>query len=268
MCTLTAFSFFGQTAEPSGLLRVSFNRDEMRTRPPGLPPKFHTIENRNTLYPIDPQGGGAWIALNDAGLVMAILNVNPGPHYIKEMIRLMPRMKSRGKIIPSLLQASTAEEALNLAKKIDLEQFFPFRLVFMDRNHHGFLRWDRTGVESGMEEWVKPIFYTSSGLGDSLVHEVREPLFQEMLANRTTSPEEFAGYQDQFHQLQIYKRPHLSICMERSDARTVSHTLIEIDGRQGVINYKDNAPCKKGVTVRSHMNLSIMESPESPGTNS
>jgi hypothetical protein len=58
-------------------VRLAFNRDEKRTRAPGLPPRAARIGHRTAILPTDPASGGTWLAVNDAGLALAVLNVNP-----------------------------------------------------------------------------------------------------------------------------------------------------------------------------------------------
>ena len=41
-----------------------FNRDELRTRAEGLSPSRHEAANTGFVAPIDPDGGGTWIAAN------------------------------------------------------------------------------------------------------------------------------------------------------------------------------------------------------------
>ena len=78
--------------------------------------------------------------------------------------------------------------------------------------------------------------FTSSGLGDHLVESPRRELFNEMLQNRSPS------MQDAFHRHQWADRPHLSVCMSRPDARTVSHTRIHVTPQRATMLYMPDAP--------------------------
>jgi hypothetical protein len=73
MCTLTIFPL------GNGHHRLAFNRDEARSRSAATPPRWGCYGDREALLPIDPAGRGTWIAVNDAGLAMALLNVNRNP---------------------------------------------------------------------------------------------------------------------------------------------------------------------------------------------
>ena len=48
------------------------NRDKQRSRLPAIPPKFN--QARNAIYPVDPQGEGTWLAVNQQGLTLVLLN--------------------------------------------------------------------------------------------------------------------------------------------------------------------------------------------------
>jgi hypothetical protein len=91
VCTLTVIP------QTSGSVRIAFNRDESRTRPAGLPPSLQRIGSRAAVMPTDPLSGGTWLAVNDAGLALAVLNVNP-----TDRARNAPKpLRSRGAVIPA-----------------------------------------------------------------------------------------------------------------------------------------------------------------------
>ena len=53
----------------AGALDLFFNRDEQRTRAPGLPPVSGDRNNVRFFFPVDGKSGGTWIAANNRGLV-------------------------------------------------------------------------------------------------------------------------------------------------------------------------------------------------------
>ncbi len=228
MCTLTIVPLAG------GRLRVGFNRDERRTRPTGTPPEIHTRDGRNAIYPTDPESGGTWLAVNDVGLILALLNATPpsSPPFRGR--------RSRGEIIPALLNADTPADSL---AKFDplfrFADFPPFRLVLVGQGVVADMRWD------GQEPMVVnrllgnvPLLFTSSGLGDHLVEGVRRELFDAMFA---ANPSEWPAVQDAFHRHRWPGREHLSIDMSRDDARTVSRAVIELDDDTATFRYADTA---------------------------
>ena len=52
---------------------LAMNRDEKLARVAGLPPKKSIVSGRAVLAPSEP-GGGTWIALNDCGATLALIN--------------------------------------------------------------------------------------------------------------------------------------------------------------------------------------------------
>src|SRR5258707_13238117 len=52
---------------------LGMNRDEKLTRPTGLPPKKMKVNGRAVISPSEP-GGGTWIAMNDHGATLALIN--------------------------------------------------------------------------------------------------------------------------------------------------------------------------------------------------
>src|ERR1041385_5500183 len=52
---------------------LAMNRDEKLTRPRGLPPMLRIVNHRHVISPSEP-GGGTWIALNDFGVSLALIN--------------------------------------------------------------------------------------------------------------------------------------------------------------------------------------------------
>src|SRR5205085_949351 len=101
MCTLTVVPL------PDGTVRLAFNRDERRTRPAGLPPVRRLFGPRQAVLPTDPASGGTWLAVNDAGLALAILNATP-----ERPPATAGGNRSRGAIIPALLGCDSPAAAI------------------------------------------------------------------------------------------------------------------------------------------------------------
>lgn len=209
-------------------IRLAANRDESPLRPTALPPRLVNVGKRQALMPIDPISGGTWIAATDAGLVFTLLNVYPGPRDPKAPT---PRI-SRGTIIPRLLDAVSLDEAFARTKTLNAEDYAAFRLVLADRQRvadvyctGGACQWSAPSKISG------PNLFTSSGLGDSLVDPPRRALFNEFFA---------AGGKDQqdaYHRHSWPDRPHLSVCMRRPEARTISLTVVEVNADVAMTYY-------------------------------
>jgi hypothetical protein len=220
MCTLSVLrrpmSVVDNDVEPP-LWRVNFNRDERRTRPPALPPNRYIYNDRAAIHPIDPLGGGTWIAVSSAGLTFALLN-----GYSDGDSR--PRVaKSRGLIIPALLSADSPDVATTRVRAIDPSEFLLFRLVIVADDGA------REAVSDGRqlecrdvregEVWMR----SSSSVRSEVVLPHRGAIFQQDVA-----PLRSAAAQDRFHLTKHATDLALGVLMERDDARTVSVTTVEV----------------------------------------
>lgn len=211
------------------------NRDEQRDRPPALHPRWRALAGelaRRAIWPTDPRGGGTWIGAGEHGLVLCLLNLNaPGT--------AMPHgpLVSRGSIIPRLIGATRAEEAIVRLGATDFASTAPFRLVAVEPAHPGRqwnsdhavfeASWDGAMLRSRR---VGPHTrcFVSSGLGDALVAP-RQALFGEMVA--PASP----AAQDVFHAHEWPDRPEISVRMSREEACTVSVTTVEVTRRAAAL---------------------------------
>ncbi len=57
---------------------VFFNRDEQKGRAIANPPAVFDREGTRYMMPVDPDGGGTWIAMNQHGLSLCLLNYYQG----------------------------------------------------------------------------------------------------------------------------------------------------------------------------------------------
>jgi len=217
-------------------MRVMCSRDELRNRPPALPPVQQTFAPTRALFPIDPISGGTWIAVNNAGLVMVLLNRNPTD---TRGIVFQGKL-SRGGIIPSLLHAESLSQALAYVEQIDNAPFPPFRLVLSDARSLIDVKGGGGGSLSIQQNpFASPQMFTSSGLGDGLVEQPRRDLFTEMFSDDSKS---WHSTQEAFHGHQWDDRPELSVAMEREDAMTVSVTTINVSAETVTLIYHPAPP--------------------------
>ena len=231
--------------------RLVTNRDELRTRPPAADPRWHDFTTPipptsgssdadparavRAIYPVDPAGGGTWVAGSTSGLVLCILNANPIP---PATLPPASELISRGVIIPELLryagETRRVIDVLRLLERLDLPRFAPFRLIGVAPNGspdaQGFLAieasWNRSEL-TFHEHAPGPACFVSSGLGDPLV-KPRITLFNEMVRATRGTLSDLAGEQDRFHRHTWADRPEISVMMSRREARTVSITTVEV----------------------------------------
>lgn len=243
MCTLTIIPH-------AAGIRAVCSRDERRTRPTALPPVHRACGELTALMPIDPPSDSTWISVNSAGLIFALLNANPRSQAGAAPIK---PLRSRGDVIRSLIGIDNFKDAVHASLQLPAEEFSPFRLIIADLSLGAEIYCNGSDIrlQSGWRA-SEAKFFTSSGLGDDLVNTPRRQLFNKMM----TAGDAAAAQQDRFHEHRWHLRPHLSIYMERADARTVSWTTIELHPTCALMTYRDvDSPCvshRATLAIRIH----------------
>lgn len=237
MCTLTLANspFLQRSAgRDDWLLRIACNRDELRTRPPALPPVVSQIGDIRVVMPIDPLGGGSWIAANEMGLALVLMNIKEQPGEAPN-----PDALSRGLIVLELIGSASLNQAFGRALELDPSPYRPFRLILADDRHFAEAESVAGRIEGSAPRPLHcPVMFSSSGLGEELVDPPRRKLFEQLWSGAAEDPR----WQDQFHRHSWPDRRQLSVCMNRDDARTVSYTTIEISRLQIRMFYHADAP--------------------------
>ncbi|MEM9083306.1 MAG: NRDE family protein [Planctomycetota bacterium] len=242
MCTVTLISHHDG-------YRLACNRDELKSRPLAELPKILSAGSTRCIAPIDPAGGGTWIAVNEHGVVVTILNLN-----LREAPPLAP--KSRGELVMRAIEGNSASDSIGLLRAVDPKDYRPFRLVVFSADGTGAVM-RSSGQDLTTEYFAHedlPFFMTSSGLGDHFVEGPRRELFNREFGLK-------AADQDVFHAHRWVDRPELSVNMDRADAATVSYTVVEVSSEGAVLRYHPGSPMADAETVVKHLGSSF----ESPG---
>ena len=212
-------------------VRVLCNRDEQRTRPLALPPRIHDLGGRFAVFPVDPQGGGTWIGVNDSGLVVTLLNAHPATRRSGNTAT-----RSRGHIVRELLRCESLRHAIAGAKSLDPHSFEPFRVVIVHDNRVAVAASHPSASLRCSERPLDgPLLFTSSSLGDALVRAPRQRLFERMVVRSRVG---WLAGQSRFHQHRWRQRPEISVRLERRDAVTVSRTTIDVTTRERRLLYE------------------------------
>src|SRR6266852_5843282 len=101
---------------------LGMNRDEKLTRPTALPPRKRMVNGRAVFAPSEP-GGGTWIALNDQGATLALINW----YSIKAQVGR--NALSRGEVVNSVSAAISSDSADAALRGLSLNRINPFRLI-------------------------------------------------------------------------------------------------------------------------------------------
>src|SRR5881397_2669259 len=139
---------------------LGMNRDEKLTRPTGLPPKVKKVNGRSVISPSEP-GGGTWIALNDHGATLALIN------WYSITARVEGTAISRGEVVNSVSAATSPDYTNDAIDGLPLNRINPFRLigVFPITGELIEWRWDLKKLARKNHRW-KSQQWISSGFDE------------------------------------------------------------------------------------------------------
>ncbi len=212
-----------------GRLSLCFNRDERKSRSEALPPRREAMEGIQVVAAIDPDAGGTWLAVNEHGLCVFLLN-NYGAQAVLAESPRHPR--SRGEL--PLRFASCASRALAIERLLEgsYEDYHPFLVAFADREGVAMYSWDGKDLE-GMR--VQQDFVTTSSFRTSEVQSYRNFRYQSLLAGRAfLTPAD----RRELHVGTPHEDPAFDSLMLRSESRTHSVSTVEIDSDRVIYRYE------------------------------
>jgi hypothetical protein len=145
------------------------------------------------------------------------------------------RRRSRGLIIPYVLECALLADAVRLGAALDPRDFDRFRLAMVQRGTVVTVTSDGAELAIKVTHLARPMMLTSSSLGDALVEKPRRRLFERLFAGERRS---WVQAQSLFHRHQWQDRRGISVRMERADAKTVSQTFVSVRGSAIELRYR------------------------------
>jgi hypothetical protein len=229
----------------NGGYHLFFNRDEQKSRSrASLPEQAISDSGIDYLAPTDTEAGGTWIAVNQFGISLALLN-----HYEFQQLETYKDWNSRGEIIKRLIDIYDIHQIRSCFKSIDLKRYRAFRLFVMDVNGNNRLCvWD--GRELSIQAKVTAP-KTSSSVDAYNVKQQRRQLYYDSGLQNSTSIDDFYRY----HASHFPDSLSNSVCMHREQGQTVSFTHIKVTGACAEVYYSDGAPCEHPVELRQTLEL-------------
>jgi uncharacterized protein with NRDE domain len=111
---------------------LAANRDELAGRP-ARPPGRHWPDRPYVVGGLDLEAGGSWLAVNDDGVVAAVLNRRGslGP---------LPGKRSRGELVLDALDHADANQAALALAALEPSAYRPFNLIVADAERGFWLR--------------------------------------------------------------------------------------------------------------------------------
>ena len=212
-----------------------FNRDELLSRKPASSPR---IDNRNGIAfiaPMDGDHGGSWIAVNQFGLSLGLLN-----RFDESKPDVVLNYTSRGLLLFELIDCASLTTISRRLNSASLDRFRPFSLLALGPNEPAMLfHW--TGSQKCLQQDADNLIpIASSSLNEEDVVQKRKQLFEEMTSERGKVDPDLLI---QFHESHRKERGPTSVCMHRADARTVSMSVINVTKEKIEFDYHPDSPC-------------------------
>lgn len=213
-----------------GGYQLLFNRDEKRTRLQALPPQVEESKRARVIAPVDGDHGGTWIAVNDRGVAVCLLNGSPQ----------RKGFRSRGLLLAGLADARSATEAMERLGAADLSRYAAFTFVALAPEQPASIAtWDGPGGASLRAESGQSLLCSSS-YDFERVAAARRQEFARVTSGLPLS----AARLFEFHSSHVPAASAYSPCMHRQDAHTVSFSWITVTPSQVTFFYSPAAPCQ------------------------
>jgi Transport and Golgi organisation 2 len=221
---------------PDGGFEAFFNRDERRTRLPASAPVERIVGDTRFLAPQDGDFGGTWLAANEWGVVVALLNGAPGGPTDRAA-----EATSRGLLVYALAGSRSTADAIVRLDRTDLLPFRPFVLVLLDaRRDRRIVTWgDGMRVCDPAADLAQPV--VSSSFDSAEVARGRRARFHAVAAAASSGRRELHLA---YHRDHVPSAGPRSVCMHREDAETVSFSRIEVGPDAVRFLYWPVSPCR------------------------
>ena len=205
------------------------NRDEQRSRGPAAAPGVFELSCTRFVSPIDGDHGGTWIAVNEHGIGLCLLNGRRSETAGGE--------RSRGYVIPELIWLRTIDDCGFILRESHLRAFAPFTLLMLE-----------PGLPAAMAAW--------DGMALAIDRDAdrRAPLVSSSFdpeGVRRSRSREFARHIGKdaaslyrFHASHGKAPGPYSPCMHRPDAETVSFSWVVVNRDEIRFFYLPASPCQ------------------------
>jgi transport and Golgi organization protein 2 len=222
--------------QPGGYHLLS-NRDERLTRGRAFAPAISACGGVRYIAPVDADFGGTWLAANEFGISVCLLNGDAGTPAAGSLPR-----RSRGLLLRELAWASTGADCLLSLRQLDLGPYAPFLLLILEPDRPAILaEWNRERLSVDPAAAQMPL--TSSSFDSRGVRRFRLIEFARR-AGPAARADPALLYE--FHRSHGTSPNAYSPCMHREDAETVSFSWVVVTREEVRFLYSPSAPCRCG----------------------
>lgn len=233
MCTLT----WWRENDRYGVL---FNRDESVKRGYAIPPEISHDGSYRFIRPIDPDGGGTWIWVNETGMIACVLNNYTGAG------RMPSSPVSRGKLCALLTSTPSSAALAEHMQNHDCSRYRGFFLFGYDGSSNALISWDGQHMSVRTDDDL-PCPITTSGFQPDRVVAHRRDMYRVQVEKQ---PGSRSRNLETYHTTHNPDLPAHSVLMARKDARTVSHSRITVEPDQ--VRF-----CYAGVTMKQRLEPAV-----------
>jgi hypothetical protein len=213
-----------ETSSPR--LSIYFNRDERRSRELAKAPEHFEQNGTRFMMPVDPKGGGSWIATNEHGLSLSLLN-----NYA-----VLPSAEksyaSRGMLVKALAASTDGDACVESLKElIEINTYAAFSLLIWDVKMPTteLFAWDESKLTAPSLDLP---FFTSSSWNTQAVQDYRKQCYLSEVHEKRKDPAKFLRTSEP-------SREMWSVFMSRESTQTVSCTNISVGEETTKMTYFD-----------------------------
>lgn len=211
-----------------GKYYIASLRDEDPNRAIAHKPQISLSDQQKYIAPIDPQGGGTWVGINENGVVIVLLNGGFINHTKKG-----PYAKSRGLIVTELL---SMEQPIDNWNQIDLTNIEPFTLIVWSGIALSHLVWDGAKKYQAEMDHSQAHIWSSATLYSESDQLIRQAAFGNWISKK-----EHKGKSTllDFFKQEVDKQESIFI-KNGKEIKTHSYTFIDIHPEVNTqISYQD-----------------------------
>lgn len=212
-----------------GRLSLFFNRDERKTRSEARPPEIMKSDEVRLIAPVDPDAGGTWLAVNEFGLCVFVLN-----HYGAEAqnATAMTNPTSRGSLPIRYASYRTRAQAVSNLVVDEMGSYRPFLIVLADLNGADAYVWNGMFLERAALERA---FLTTSSYRTCEIETYRETRYESLrLEAGIVQAEQLSA----LHLDTSHPNSAFNPMMLRDDSRTHSVSRVDVDARSIRFRYQ------------------------------